>query len=392
MKCRKYNARRTLLTVIVVASIMAMVSIVAAIVYAQSTSTTLNGQVSARLSTSHYTDDLRNELASLIWYAERLIGDTCVSEDGSEIPSTRYWANSSAHSTFQSAINSAQDIFASVGYLFPGDIFNATIRIDDNTGFAGMLFRVRIPDGVELIGTHVHDQPDMDYGLELPACVNNILASKAAPLRGDVFVGWAGRSTNFYGNGELFTLTFRVTDDAVAGQTVPIMIAFANGTPAYELPTDADKRELQISLPGGVLGLGESAEIGRVTFGQSIHELTIFVTPNHRTIVNRIGEYAEFDFTVTSLPPNQTFCLAWPTCTKGSACPAHPYKHPEQVAGIEIENLPNFISASGYVRTNNVGAGKSVFILKLVDTDTSATSNFEFGGVVFSSNGTSVAE
>jgi hypothetical protein len=156
-----------------------------------------------------------------------------------------------------------------VGYLLPGNLVTATIHLEmkDNIGLAGMLMRIRIPEGLELVGVQAYDHPDMEYGLDLPACVNDIPPSVYAPLREDVFAGWAGHSTDFYGSGELFTFTFRVTDTAVPGQTVPILIAFANGTPAYELPTGADKRELQISLPGGVLELGASAEIGRVTFG-----------------------------------------------------------------------------------------------------------------------------
>ncbi|MCL1843618.1 MAG: hypothetical protein FWF79_07380 [Defluviitaleaceae bacterium] len=173
----------------------------------------LDGQISASISINHETDDLRNELASLIWYAERLIYDTCVSANGFDIPINRYWATQNAHDIFQSAIEDAQDVFSETDALFPGDTFTATVSMEGNTGFAGMLLRIRIPEGLELIGIIAHNQPNMEYGLELPMCINGILPSEFSPLRGDVFTGWAGRSTNFYGNGLLFTYTFRVTDE-----------------------------------------------------------------------------------------------------------------------------------------------------------------------------------
>jgi len=380
---RKHIAKRVVL-VLAVTFTMSVVALAAVYNFQQTTATALNGRISASISTSHYTDALRNELAYLIGYAERLIGDTCESLDGSDIPHTRYWASPTAHDLFQSAIDSARDTFASTRHLFPGDTLTSTIRIDDNTGFAGMLLRIRIPEGLELINVQVYDHMDIEYGLELPSCANDILPTASTPLREDVFLGWVGRSYNFYGNGSLFTLTFRVTSDATAGQTVPIMIAFANGTPAYELPTDENDRELQMSIQGRLLDLGASAEIGRVAFGHFAQGLSINVAPNSRTIINRVGESVDFNFTVTGMPPNQYFCISHPICLLGSYCLA--YFDKGQDAGITIDGFPEFLAVSGYIRTNANGAGANVFTVEIVDADTSVALEFEFGGVIFSSN------
>jgi len=230
--------------------------------------------------------------------------------------------------------------------LYPGDTFTATIGITENPGFAAMVLRMRIPAGLELIDATAHSLHDMYYGFELPACANDTPPSQTAPLHGEVFFGWTGRSRNFYANGAMFDLTFRVTETAAAG-TAPVLLAFANGMGAYELPTDYLRREVQIALPGGVIGIGRSAEIARAIFPG----LFVDASPQNLTIVNLPQNGATFQIFAGGLPPNQVL-------------------DPVNSPYINIDwqpPLPPWIQVSGHIETDANGTGVGTLTLSILE-------------------------
>jgi len=232
--------------------------------YTQSTRPVVDGRLSVTISTGDVaTDGLRSNLADLIRKAERLISETHVSTSlGNLIPVDEWWAYQQDHEKFRKAIDAAHAFNADIGHLSPGETFNVTLRIDDNTGFAGMAFRVYIPLGLEMTGLKLHSD-------ELPGLGNGFVGVHGwdgtyavyPPITGYAYINWA-QFTNFTGDGNLVTYVLTVTD-AIAGQVAPITLAFANAT-GYEIPHTVMGEELNIHLPGGVTGYGAVAEIGSV--------------------------------------------------------------------------------------------------------------------------------
>lgn len=234
----------------------------------------------------------------------------------------------------------------------PGETFDVVVRIDDNTGFAGMMLRLGVPPELELIGMQLN--PLLNHGFSGVSGWDGTFAV-SPPITGNAFAGWS-RSTDFTGNDELIIYTLRVRDGAPTIRTSPITLAFANAMPPfYELPTDANNDTLIISLPGGLVGLGDVAEIGRVTIGTG---LLVSADPGHRNMVNRVGYSVAFEIIVGGMPPNEIFCFENPD--------------PAQTAGIEIEGLPDGIAATGYVETDNEGNGSGVLTLTITDTNSVA--------------------
>ena len=185
-----------------------------------------------------------------------------------------------------------------------GDEFSTTLSISGNPGFAAMIMRVRIPQGLELTGFTLHNHSELSSGFRGPRNWDEAYAVYP-PISGDIFAGWAGRTTNFTGNGNLITYTFRVAENAVPGAVKPITIAFANAD-GYEVPTNASLSELEISLPGGATNFGESGIIGNATIRGTIG---VSITPSTETIGGEVDDYVTFNVEVWGMPGNYTFYL-----------------------------------------------------------------------------------
>lgn len=139
----------------------------------QSESIPLDGMITATITNGQAVNPLRNELDVLIRYAERLIRNTEVSADGTNISADRWWATGTAHTTFQTAINTAQSALdaydaSPAQTLLPSDTFNITVRVDENAGFGSMFVRLSIPQGIEVIGFERHNLPGIAEGFMPP--------------------------------------------------------------------------------------------------------------------------------------------------------------------------------------------------------------------------------
>jgi YD repeat-containing protein len=216
-----------------------------------------HGRLSVAVNGTECGDTAMNELAALIGYAQELLKDTYVSDDGINVPAAfGHWASRTDHKTFETAISTAQntlDSYDSGGTILSfahGESFDVVLRIDENMGFANMMTRLYIPHGLELTGFSHNDS----------AGISNNLVSPVIPIIGSGYalVGWEGRTQNITGDIDLFTFTFTVADNAASGLTEPITISFVNA------PTDAFGDELQISLPCGIVGTGEISIVGGV--------------------------------------------------------------------------------------------------------------------------------
>jgi len=254
-------------------------------------------------------------------------------------------ANGALHVTFTDDISAV--------FFMPGDEFSMTTSITGNTGFAAMIVRVYVPQGLELIGFDVYPQANFWAGFDAPENWDDDFAVSPA-MTGYVRVGWQGRTAahgNFTGNGNLFTHTFRVTGE-IGIATAPITMAFANASyPFYELPTDVNFTPLDISLPGGVIGVGRVANLGRIRIGEP--RLSVSAYPNHQTIINSVGKTVSFYITVSGMPAGQTFCLRNPdTNSSASIAVAVP-------PGIEV------ICSS--ITTDAVGEGSGRLTLRIYD-------------------------
>jgi len=79
--------------------------------------------------------------------------------------------------------------------------------------------------------------------------------------------GWAGKTENFAGSGDLFTFRVQVLPGTAVGALEPITVAIANAIEPYdERPTDKDMNPLRILLPCGAIGGGidEAGTLGHV--------------------------------------------------------------------------------------------------------------------------------
>ncbi|MCL1842544.1 MAG: hypothetical protein FWF79_01905, partial [Defluviitaleaceae bacterium] len=211
----------------------------------------VGGVISGRLSVTVFTSpaevSYRIQLAALITDARRLLHETAESPDGFGVPVGVYWAYPGAHETLREAVNAAEDVLYNKAFSY-GDTFYVTVHLDDNPGFAAMLLRLHVPAGLELTGIthHAAAHPDNNF-------LDGILMPENLPRAGNIFAGWAGRG-NLYGDGALFTYSFRVTGTTAA--ELPITLAFANyrgtGADALESPTNLAGQNVPITLPGGV--------------------------------------------------------------------------------------------------------------------------------------------
>jgi len=268
------------------------------------TDVTPTGELTASISTGTEIDGLRNHLYELIQTATVLLNDTiiCEDEDGSTVPTYLYWVSQEKHYAFETLIADKLSVYTETGQLLPGQIFYVTVGID--TSFAGMILRLGIPPELEVIGIEVQNHANILYGLQLPENQDGEAPSPNLPFHDYIFAGWAGRSSPFTGSGDLLchqlsysldlgaqppfqggchsfatqnfdggvilTYILRVREDAPAGITEAITIAFANAIyPHFELPTDINGDEIVISLPCGASGWYAIGEIGHVLIGSA---------------------------------------------------------------------------------------------------------------------------
>jgi len=224
--------------------------------------------------------------------------------------------------------------------LVPGERFDMTIGISDNPGFAAMLIRISIPQGLALIDYHAY----LPYAEDFITSIEN---DTPLPITGGYLVaGWTGRTENIYTNGSLFTLTFQATIDTPHIHTASIQIAFADRH-AYDLPTDATENNLTIALPGGITGIGQSAKIGTI----ALKRPSISINPRYTTIKNQDGYEVRLEITIENLnlPPGEKIYF---NCEE----------HSTIKIDVDIEGAQG-IRISGHAQTDNQGITRGNLIL-----------------------------
>ena len=146
------------------------------------------------------------------------------------------------------------------GTFLPGESFDVTVRIDGNTGFAGMSIYLYIPEG--LILTHVY--------LEAAGLLEGViprpegwdpLTGEISPITGSAdFFFIMARTSDFKPvNTPLFTFTFEAAQDAHTGPTDTIKFALAvsgaDGIINPSIPVDYNGRPLNITIADdGIIG------------------------------------------------------------------------------------------------------------------------------------------
>jgi len=236
--------------------------------------------------------------------------------------------------------------------LSPGERFNTTISISENPGFAAMLIRISIPSGIELIGFRADSLQATDCeGFFLSIEYYNLAddgISLIHPITDSyIFAGWMARATNLYNDGNLFTLNFKVSSDIQDVQNTSIYIAFANARD-YNLPTDAQENELNIALPGGITGEGQSARIGQAAI---CHSLRMVIKLDYIKITNRDTYEISFEVAVfnLNLPQNERIYFD---------CDAHDAIRID----VDISGIRG-ISISGFVKDDGFGVARGDLIL-----------------------------
>jgi len=208
---------------------------------------TSHGVLSVLIDGKYRNETVRNYLATQILLARNLRAETHENEDGySDISITAddWWATPADHRAFKKEIDSTQRLLNALDSQIAsnsfarGESFNMVVFINRNMGFADMMTKIFIPQGLELTGFS-HN------GL---SGIGNNFVSPTIPTSGSNYalVGWQGRTTNITGDIALFTLTFTVANNAPLGLTEPFTITLDN------TPTNADGEELQVVfIPDG---------------------------------------------------------------------------------------------------------------------------------------------
>jgi hypothetical protein len=144
-------------------------------------------------------------------------------------------------------------------HFLPGESFQLRVSITNNTGVASIPLRLTVPDGLELTG--------VTPGAGISG--DTITEPEVYPATGTVFVSWYRAMGNFTTqNADLFTFTFRVSQNARYGETGNIVFAFATGF-GIENPSDQTGTGLDVLLQnGGTVG-------------------SVMIRPNHAVTVIR---------------------------------------------------------------------------------------------------------
>ncbi|MCL2577770.1 MAG: hypothetical protein FWE27_06950 [Defluviitaleaceae bacterium] len=177
--------------------------------------------------------------------------------NGTDISQDRLWVTPTVFTTFNDAITAAKNFLNGIpglniaGTVKPGDTFTMTLRIEGNTGFAGMGATVSIPEGLELTAINYDGLGNLSAALpeSFPVVGSN------ATGQGNAIVTISGAENNVVVAANLLVYTFRVPEGTTPGITEPITFAFANiygPTP----PVNADGAARVITLPGNNGNLG----------------------------------------------------------------------------------------------------------------------------------------
>jgi len=231
--------------------------------------------------------EARDELYEAILDAQALKNSTDTQAGGA----ASHWASQPAHDTFQTGIEDAQGVLARAGLFRVGDEFDVIVRIDQNQGFSGMLFKLNLPQRLELVAVTpgaafgaVNVDPDDNiphptfFGGPgwIPEAADGRERFSIHPPRQtgqDIITGFAGRTDgNFDANGTLFTYTLRVTPGGADYTTGNITISFGT-TEGADRPVGNrgnDILPLTMSLQGEVMDddLGTTVNLGRVHIRQ----------------------------------------------------------------------------------------------------------------------------
>jgi len=164
-----------------------------------------------------------------------------------------------------------------------GEEVTVQFRVDNNPGFANMVFSVDFPDDLTLVSYESH--PTLLEGRQFPGLEDD---------QHGIYLGWIAGNENFYSEGPVLTLTFMVNPNAQRGFK-PITAVFESYH-GYEFPTDENKVELTdfVISSGGVTVreflLGDIDGDGRITSADA-------------TLLARwlIGQYVAIDSEVADL-------------------------------------------------------------------------------------------
>jgi uncharacterized protein YjdB len=153
------------------------------------------------------------------------------------------------------------------GPYSPGDTFTANFVLNDNPGFAGMFLKISYPKGIEATSFHlagVNANMTDFFALAdgfLSGPVGYTLGNPvlAEPIPKEFYLVW-GRTSDFSTpTATLFSVTFRVTDDAVNG-TNPITIAFEGGQGPRD-PVNLALQPLTIGIKNGSVTVKNSTNL-----------------------------------------------------------------------------------------------------------------------------------
>jgi hypothetical protein len=147
--------------------------------------------------------------------------------------------------------------------------------VENNIGVGAMFLRLDVPAGFTLVRhdtLHAHGfiAPEIDDEI-IPPGQSMSLAGPA-----HVFLGWAGRTSNIYGDGELLTFTFTAAPDLPQGfHPIPIEPLNALGDSERPLRITGDFwQELDFYIEGGGFNtpflLGDSDGDGQVTSADAV--------------------------------------------------------------------------------------------------------------------------
>jgi len=139
-----------------------------------------------------------------------------------------------------------------------GELVTVQFRVDNNPGFANMVFRVDFPEELTLVGFNSH-----------PTLLDNRQFPEPEDDQHDNYFGWIAGTENFFEHGSILELTFAVSPTAQFGFK-PITAVFESHR-GQEFPSNEDEVELMNFeiASGGVtvrrLILGDIDGDGRVT-------------------------------------------------------------------------------------------------------------------------------
>ena len=256
-------------------------------------------------------------------------------------------------STITAYANFAQSSGAMVAVIYgdafkAGDSFDVVLGIENNPGFAAMSARIFIPEGLVL--THAFNLSFQGLAVTMPDGHHPPTGELRPPIVGPgfAFVTTFGTADFTTPNADLVRYTFKVAENAPFGETTPITFAFADINNLF-LPRTADGIQRNIALPGGGSGI-----IGGIRVMPDLSPLHVSASPSHKVMENTLGYSVNFTVTVGGLRPEHRYC----------------FENPDIIPGITFEGIPDGVEVSGYIKTDETGAGSGILTLTIRDTET----------------------